>query len=183
MTRRIIVLILLVSLSSFQSTKYNKTKINKKISLLLPIDFVPVPEDKMSTKFISYRDPIAAYTNQTAEIEFGINTSTSFWRNTDVELMRSFYKTNIVNLYDKVKFIKDEIQIINRKKFVVFEYISTINPENTSVLNDPPIVKYTYIEYAIIRGQVYLFDFTAPSGQKDIWQPVAQKIMSSVKIK
>jgi hypothetical protein len=183
MMRRIPLVLLLVILSSFQSTPFNKIKINKKISILLPISFVPVPQDKMSTKFISYRDPIAAYTNETAEVEFGINTSTSFWRDTDVDLMRSFYKTNIVNLYDKVKFIQDDIQTINRRKFAVFEYISTINPENTSVLNDPPIVKYTYIEYAIIRGQVYLFDFTAPSGQKDLWQPVAQKIMSSVKIK
>jgi hypothetical protein len=183
MMRRITFLILLVLISSFQSTKYNKTRIDKRISVLLPIDFMPVPEDKLSTKFISYRAPLAAYTNENAEVEFGVNNSTSYWRDTDVELMRSFYKTNIVNLYDKVTFLTDEVRTINRRKFVVFEYISVINPENTSVLNDPAIVKYTYIEYSIVKGQVYLFDFSAPSDQKDIWHSVVEKIMGSVKIK
>lgn len=181
--RRIIVFSFLVLLSSFQSTKFNKIKINKQISILVPTDFVPVPEDQMATKFISYRAPLAAYTNMTAEIEFGINIATSFWRDSDIELMRSFYKTNIVNLYDNVNFLRDEIRTINRRKFVVFEYISTVNPEHRTVLNDPPVIKYTYIEYAIIRGQVYLIDFSSPSDQKDLWRPIVQKVMESVKIK
>ena len=181
--RRALVLILMILMCSFQDTRFNKTKINKQITILLPTDFIPVPQDKLSTKFISYRDPLAAYTNETAEIDFGINKAISFWRDTDIELMRSFYKSNIMNLYDDVQFIRNEIETVNHRKFVVFEYIGTINPEKRTVLNDPPVVRYTYIQYSIIRGQVYVFDFTSPSAQKDIWRPVVQRIMESVKIK
>ena len=180
---RLIGLILLVSLGSFQNTKYNKIKINNQISILIPNGFIPVPEDEIASKFISYRAPLAAYTNERADIEFGINTSTSFWRDTDVDLMKSFYRSNILNLYDNVNFIQNDIQTINKRKFVVFEYISTIYPDKRSVLLDPPIIKYTYIQYTIIRGQVYLFDFSSPSDQKDIWEPIIQKMMGSVKIK
>jgi len=181
--RKVFVLILMFSICSFQSTKFNKTKINKQISILIPINFIPVPQDEMSSKFISYRAPLAAYTNETAEIDFGVNMATSIWRDTDVELMRSFYKSNIINLYDEVNFIRNEVKIINKRKFVVFEYISTINPDKRSAILDPPVEKYTYIQYSIIRGRVYLFDFSSPASQKEIWEPIVQKVMESVKIK
>ncbi len=183
MTQRVSFLVLLVLVCSFQSTKFNKTKINDEISLLLPEDFMPIPPDEMASQFISYRSPIAAYTDMKTEIAFGINKATSFWKDTDVELMRSFYRTNIVNLYDKVEFLRDEVQTINKRKFVVFEYVATLYPANKSLLLDPPIVKYTYVQYSIIRGQVYLFDFSSPSDEKDLWKPIIQRVMESVKIK
>ncbi|HLF34233.1 MAG TPA: hypothetical protein VI583_08345 [Cyclobacteriaceae bacterium] len=177
-------LIIFVSfLATFQGTRFYKTKIDKRINLLVPSDFVPVPPDEISTKFISYRTPLAVYTNMTAEIEFGINTSVSRWRDTDIEMVRSFYKTNIASLYDDVRFLREEISLVNKRQFIIFEFISTLNPEERSVLNDRPVTKYTYIQYAVVRGTVYVFDFSSPSEQKDFWRPVVQTVMESVKIK
>ncbi len=183
MTRQLLFIVLFVITCSFQSTKFNKTKINDEISLLLPEDFTPIPADQMASQFISYRSPLAAYTDMTTDIAFGINKATSFWRDSDVELMRSFYRTNIINLYDKVEFLRDEVETINKRKFVVFEYIGTLYPESKSLLLDPPVIKYTYVQYSIIHGQVYLFDFSSPSDQRDTWKPIIQKVMESVKIK
>ena len=181
--RQAFFIILLTLLCSFQDTKYYRTKIDKHVSLLIPSEFVPVPPDELATKFISYRAPLAAYTNMTTEIEFGINTSVSRWRDTDIELMHLFYKSNIANLYDEVQFLRDEIQVVNNRQFVVFEFISKVNPEDRSVLDEEPLVKYTYIQYAILKGKVFIFDFTSPSDQQQIWHPVVQRIMESVKIK
>lgn len=181
--RRVIFVFFLGVLCSFQGTKFYKIKVNKQISILLPSDFVPIPSEELASKFISYRAPIAAYTNMNTEVELGINRSLSYWKESDIEMMRAFYKSNIISLYDQVRFLKQEIRIINKRKYVVFEYISTINPGENSLLNEAPIVKYTYVQYCIIRDQIYVFDFTSPADQKDLWEPEAARIMESVKIK
>ena len=181
--RQVFILIFLVTLCSFQSTKFYRTKINKNISLLLSTDLIPVPPEEIASKFISYRAPLAVYTNMTTEIEFGINTSVSRWRESDIELMKSFYMSNIASLYDEAHFLRKEISLINNRQFVVFEYTSKINPEERSAISEPPVSKYTYIQYTIVKGTVYVFDFSSPIDQQEMWHPVIQKIMSSIKIK
>jgi hypothetical protein len=181
--RLVLAILFLFLLCSFQGTKYYRTKINKKVSLLLSPDLVPVPPDEIATKFISYRTPLAVYTNMTTEIEFGINTSVSRWKESDIELMKDVYKSNISSLYDEVHFLNEEISIINNRQFVVFEYTSKINPEERSAISEPPVTKYTYIQYTIVKGTVYVFDFSSPVEQQEIWHPVILKIMSSIKIK
>jgi hypothetical protein len=181
--RQLFLILFLFLLCSFQETKFYRTKINKNISLLLSSDLVPVPPDEIATKFISYRTPLAVYTNMTTEIDFGINTSISRWKESDIELMKSFYKSNISSLYDEVHFLNEEINEINSRQYVVFEYTSKINPEERSAIIEPPVSKYTYIQYTIVKGTVYVFDFSSPADQQEIWHPVIRKIMSSIKIK
>lgn len=170
-------------LTAFQSPRFYKTRIDKNITMRIPSDFVPVPPEDIATKFVSHRIPLAVYTNMTAEIEFGVNTSLSRWRDSDIELVKSFYKSNIASLYDDVHFLREEIGIINKRDFIIFEFISTINPEERSVLIEPPVSKYTYIQYSVVRGTVYVFDFSSPPEQKDFWRPIVAQVMESVKIK
>ena len=181
--RYIALLLILLLSGSFQGTKFYRTKIGKQVSILLPGDFVLVPPEEISTKFISYRPSLAVYTNMTTEIDFGINTSVSRWRSEDIELVRSFYKSNIISLYDDVQFIREEIKPVNKRNFVIFEFISKINPEDKSAIRDTPVIKYTFIQYSLVKGTVYIFDFSSPADQQEIWRPVVTKIMESVKIK
>ena len=181
--RRPVFLLLLGLTCSIQGGRYYRTRITRELSLLVSTDLVPVPPDELATKFISYRAPLAAYTNLNTDVEFGINTSVSRWRESDIELMKSFYKTNIINLYDEVEFLSEDIHLINRRNFIVFEYLSTLLPEEESVIHQAPIHKYTYVQYTIVRGTVYVFDFTSPPDQSSFWRPAVEKMMESVRIK
>jgi len=166
-----------------QQFKFVKTKIDDKITVYLPQEFFVVPELEIASKYISYRNPIAVYTDMTAHVDFAVNTSFTRWGSSDIELMKSFYKANIPTLYDDIEFIREEIEIINNRQYVVFEFISTILPNENSIRNDPPVIKYNYIQYTLVKGETHLFNFNAPSVLKEKWEDAASEIMHSIKIK
>jgi hypothetical protein len=166
-----------------QQHKLIKTKINDRIIVYLPEEFFVVPETEIASKYISYRDPLAVYTDMSTRVDFAVNKSMTRWRSSDIELMQSFYKANIPTLFDKFELIREEIETINKRQYVVFEFISTLLPNENSIRNDPPEVKYNYIQYTIVKGETLLFNFNAPARQKDKWQSAASEIMHSIKIK
>ena len=181
--RKILVLFALLLFISSPQSKLVKTKINDRITVSLPIDFFEVPETELASKYISYRNPIAAYTDISTKIDFVVNNSVAKWRPSDIELMKSFYKTNIAALYDKVDFIAEKTEEINKRDFVVFEFISTILPDENSFRNEPPVVRYNYLQYVIVKGDIFLFNFNAPVSLKDQWYYTVHEMMHSIKIK
>jgi hypothetical protein len=173
----------LFSVFIIQQDKLIKTKIDDQITVYLPEEFFTVPEVEIASKYISYREPLAVFTDMSAQIDFAVNTSLTRWRSSDIELMKSFYKANISTLYDKTEFIRDEIETINDRQYVVFTYKSTLLPNENSIRNDPPVIKYNYIQYTIVKGETFLFNFNAPFYQKTNWEGTAFEIMHSIKIK
>lgn len=169
-------------LCSFQHVKYVKTKVNDDITLLLPQDFLLMTEADINSKYVSSKPPVAAYTDFTRNVDFGINVAYSRWNPGDLEIMRSFYKSNIMGLYDEVQFIKDEVEEINGREFAVFEFISSVRDDDESSISQNPISKYIRIQYTIVKSKTVLFNFTCPARQKDKWAPVAKEILESVKL-
>ena len=160
-----------------------KTKIGEEITLSLPEDFIPMTDEDFSLKFISPKKPIAAYTNHQRVVEFSINESNTDWKESDLELMKSFYKSSILNLYDQVKFTQEDIQEINKKRFVIFEFTSRVKGDKASLVNQRDVKKYTYIQYTIKNGKRILLNFSCPVGDQQYWQPIMQEAMGSVRIK
>ena len=95
-----------------------KTKIGEEITLLLPDDLIPMTDEDFALKFISPKKPLAVYTNHQRVVEFSINESNTTWKDSDLELMKSFYKSSILSLYDQVKFLQEDIQDINKKSLL-----------------------------------------------------------------
>lgn len=166
-----------------QDIPLKKIKINKDIKLELPDSFVPMTEQDIHTKFISYRDPIALYTSLDRTVDFGINLSVTHWKPEDIQIMQKFYENSIMTLYSDVKFIRKEIATINDVDYAVFEFESTVEGESTAVNQTRAISKYTLINYAIVNNKTVLFNFTAPLQGKEKWQPIAREIMNSIKLK
>ncbi|MFC2124960.1 hypothetical protein ACFLU5_09130 [Bacteroidota bacterium] len=173
----------LFSALSIQQLKLVKTKIDDRIIVYLPEEFFTVPEMEIASKYISYRDPLAVFTDMSTRVDFAVNNSMTRWRLSDIELMKSFYKANIPTLYDKLEFIREDIETINNRQFVVFEFISTLLPNENSIRNNPPEIKYNYIQYTIVKGETLLFNFNAPASLKDKWEGTASEIMHSITIK
>ena len=178
-----ILFILIWSLFAFQTVRLVKTKIGKSITVSLPEDFELMSQSEIRSRFVSAREPLAIYSDETRNVDFTVNIAYSKWNPEDLELMQSFYKSNIMGLYDAVRFIQEDIREINGRRFAVFEFVSSVKGQSDSPGFSNGIGRYTYIQYTIINGKTVLFNLSCPAHLKDIWGPVAKEIMGSVRIK
>ena len=96
--------------------------------------------------------------------------------------MNSFYKSNIMQLYDEVHFIIEEVKEINGKQYAVFEFVSSVSDEEGTTVAQSAISKYVRIQYTIVNSKTLLLNFSCPARQKDKWAPIAKQILESVKI-
>jgi len=179
---RNLVFLLFFFLLSGQQYKLVKVKIDKNISVKLPADFLPVPEADIGSKYISYRSPIALYSNSTKEVDFSLNLSLTKWQSSDLELVQSFYKSNIANLFDNIEFFSEHIEEINDRKYIVFEFISSISETQSVLRQGATIKKYYYIQYTLMEGHAFVFSFSSPQRTMNEWRSVAGEIMHTVKI-
>ncbi len=179
-----LLIVLLVASIIPQDTKLIKVKLNEVVSIKLPKDFTPMTPEDQAQRVFSYREALALYTSPDRSTEFGANTSLSRFRSDDIQLLKEFYKSNIVNLYTDVEFYSEEIKNIHGRDFAIFSFSSiTMDVDANSDGSLNPISKYTYIAYTVANGTTYLFQISTPVRQREAWEPVAIKIMESIKIK
>lgn len=179
----IVGLLFVVHIGQSQEVKLVKTKVSDEISVMLPQDFMPMTEQDINARYVSYRPPIALYTDPNRLVDFGVNISPTYFKPGDIKILQGFYKNTLITLYDTVNFLNQEIKNIDGIDFAVFEFVSSIAGDESSFSQQAPVNKYTLIYYAIINDKTLLFNFTCPLKLKDNWQDDAEEIMSSVKIK
>lgn len=180
---RLILLICVLFLYTQQEFKLVKTRISDNITAKLPSEFYLLPPDELQSKSVSYRMPIAYYTNPDKQVDFSVNNSASRWQESDLELLKEVYQSNIRNLFDNVEFINENIQQINDREFIVFEFYGTVQPGESLFRQENSDRKYYYIQYTLKGNQIYIFTFSAPMLQKAKWADTAAAIMHSIKIK
>lgn len=167
----------------FQEMKYIKTKVNDNISILLPEGFRLLDKSEIDRKYVAAKAPMAAYTdNMSGSIDIGVNVAFSQWNPEDLEIMRSFYKSTIMGLYDEVQFITEEVFEIDGRSFATFEFVSVVKDDAGTSMSEGATSKYTRIHYGIINHKTLLLNFTCPAIQKNKWAPVAKQVLESVKI-
>lgn len=160
-----------------------RTKVTDKISMKMPTTFVPMSATDLASRYVSAKAPLAMYTSQDQQIDLGINVTRNTWQSGDLELLQSFYKANIMNLFSEVKMIQETIQDVGGRSFIVFEFVSKVVDEENAFGSTAAISKYTYIQYTIYGENVLLFNFTCPAKIQQQWQSPAHEIMESVRIK
>ena len=113
-----------------------------------------------------------------------LNMSYSLWAEKDIEILRSFYRSTLLSLYDEVRFIKDEVVTVNGRQYAEFEFDSMVKDDEESIIPKPPVKKYTLIRYTILKNNnTVLVNFTCPLERKETWQNTAREIMDKVIIK
>lgn len=180
---KFIYLLSILLLFASQQFKLVKTKISENITARLPSDFYLLPPDELQSKSISYRMPIAFYTNPDKEVDFSVNNSASKWQDQDLVLLKDIYQSNIRNLFDDVEFMRDGIETISNREYIVFEFYGTVLPGESLFRQENPERRYYFIQYTLKSNQIYIFTFTAPIEQKERWAATASAIMQSIKIK
>jgi len=178
--KKIVFVLAVFTLMGFQSVKMIKTKFSENISGVIPENFFTMTPGDIIRRIPSSRPPLAAYTDEARIIDFSINVSASKWANTDLLIAKDFFKASVLNLFDEVKLLKEEMKVINGKEFAVFEFESLLKGDDVSMKN---LRKYTYIQYTIQGGNAYVFSFNAPLQLKNKWQPMANEMMDNIKMK
>ncbi len=174
---------LIVCLPVIQETKWVKTKVNDEITMSLPKDFYAMTPEDIAQRYPSVRNPIGAYTNPDRVIDVSVKVSATQWREEDIELASSFFKSSILNLYDRVTITQESIEEINGRKFAVFEFDSRIEGEQYALESRESIRKYNYVQYVIDGGETLVFSVQCPSQMKEQCKETAHKIMKSVVVK
>ena len=95
---------LLLSIPS--SPKMVKTKIGESITVMLPDNLYALSADDISRRYPSVRRPIGAFTYDSRLADFSVNISATQWKVEDVDMAKSFFKSSLYNLFDRVKNIK-----------------------------------------------------------------------------
>ena len=162
-----------------------RTDIYEGISVELPKSFRPMTEAQLQENYLAARRPLAAYTDPNQQVSFGLNVSNTRWQPGDLPMLKDFYRASLLELYDEVKFVTETVQEVNGQSFAVFEFVSVVRPaeDETSFTNQKPIRRYTYVQYTIHQQKTWVFDFSVPAREQALWQPVAQRMMRSVRMK
>ena len=160
-------------LSTASVPKLRPQKIAEGVTVSLPSDFVPMSDNDIAQRYPSTKKPLAMYTSLDRVVDFGVNESKATFPGSDLNILKEFYHSTILSLYNKVEFIqKGVIQPIKKRDYIVFEFTSEVDKT----------YKYTYLQYALINNRVFIFNFSCPQEYKDKWQETAKAIMQTVKL-
>jgi hypothetical protein len=199
--------LIILIFSSFvgDAPKMVRRTLARNITALMPEDFRPMTDAEIASKYFTYRKPVAMFTNQEATVDFGFNVAATTWKYEDLALLQKFYKATIQNLYtsidgnassktqdnrpassnskptESINMIQEGIQEINKRKFIVFEFIGETKTDANSPIQRAKRV-YTYIQYTIVDEEVYIFNFSAPAHLQKYWSPIAKQMMESLKM-
>ena len=176
-------LILLTIALPVDDPKLVKVKISNEITVMLPKDFVPMGDLDFSERYPSVRKPIGAYTNPEHEVDFSVNISATSWPDTNLEMAQKFFKSGVMNMFDRVEILSEGIREVNGKKLIYLEFESRIKGDQSALGNSEPILKYAYLEYLVEPSRTLVFSFNCPRRLREDWEATAHKIMESVKIK
>jgi len=166
-----------------QSPKLVRVNVGDDISIKVPDSFTLIPEGQMINRHVHFRRPLALYTDPNNDVDLSFNQNPTRWRESDIDILKDFYKSNILSLYDDVEFSKEAIEEIRGKKYAVFEFVSSIKGDQNSIRNTGTLRKYTYIQYTVYQGSTLVVNFTSSIKTKQRWTPVAKEIMGSISLK
>jgi hypothetical protein len=174
--------ILLLAGVAFAQPKLRKVQLTKEVSIMLPRDFTPMPDDGIARRYPASTKPLAVYSSPNGQIDFSVTQKPSHFREQDLGMMREFYKAALLERYTKIDFIRQEVTQIKGKDFIVFEFVSTMADERGTT-DLAPVQKYSIVQYAIQDRQMLVFTLHVPFMLKNDWQQPAREIMGSINIK
>ncbi len=174
--------IILIAGAAFGQGKLKKTQISKEVTVQLPKDFLPMPDDAIAREYPATTKPLAVYTSPNGEVDFSVTQKRSQFKEADLQMLREFYKANLMETFTQVDFIRQEVSQIKGKDYLVFEFVSKLADERGASIQKP-VNKYSIVQYTIKGNQLYIFTMHVPFAMKNDWQETAREIMASVSIK
>jgi hypothetical protein len=176
-------MVMVIPLMAADKIKLVKTKVNDQITVSIPDGWHPMDDMDFTQRYPSVRAPLAAYTDIDRLVDFSVNVSATQWPDQDNAIAKEFFKSSLMNMFDRVEMIKEGVQTVNKKQLIFFEFESRVNGNRKQEGLQDAVVKYTYIQYYLEAGRSIVFSFNCPKRMRDQWQETARAMMKSVKIK
>ena len=184
MRTAVIVLILIPLLAfTFNGAKLKKQKLADGVTMLLPESFVTMTEEEVKKEVLAYRQPIVMYKDIQTQGNLALNISATKWSSNDMGMLKSFYKSTIMNTHSEVNFMQESLKEIGSHQFAVFEFTSSVKPVRTMMEDKGALKKYNYIQYTIVGHKVMIFSFSCPIALKRHWQGTIGTMMDSAVVK
>jgi hypothetical protein len=180
---RLLALLPLLVLLAFAPPKLKKVQVAKNLTVAVPADFQPLPDDAIASKYPAARKPLAVYSNPAGRIDYSIAARQTTFSNRDYAVLLKIYESKLKSTYSKVDILTHDIKTINKRDFIVLEFVSTLADTRRGREMMAPIKRYELMQYAIEGDQQYVFHFISPVEEQARYQPVAQAIMNSVELK
>ncbi len=178
-------LLLLAPLTFFSPNqiKLVKVKVSDDITISVPKEWRPMDELDFSARYPSVRAPLAAFTDVNRVADFSVNVSATRWPDANLELASQFFKSSLMNMFDRVTMIHEGIREVNGKQFIYFEFESRVNGSRDDRANSDPVLKYSYIQYLVQPGRTLVFSFNCPRRDRQNWEEPAREMMDDIKVK
>lgn len=170
-------------MSASGDPKLVKTKVNDKLTVLIPKGWIAMDAMDFTQRLPSVRAPLAAYTNEERTVDFSINISATQWPDANLEISKQFFKASLMNMFDRVEMINEGIHEVSDKKMIFFEFESRVNGNRQQEALRDAIMRYTYIQYLVEKDRTVVFSFTAPKKERQDWQETAKQMMTRIRIK
>ena len=178
-----LIIVLALTCLSAEKPKLVKTKIGDDITVLIPAGWRPMDGMDFGERYPSIRAPLGAFTNDERLIDFSVNISATQWPDKDMAIAQKFFKSSLINMFDKVEMIKEGIQDIHGRKFVYFEFTSRLNGNRREEGQTDPVLRYSYVQYLLGSDRTLVFSFNCPKRLQQEWQETAREMMSEIKVK
>ncbi|GAB2956455.1 hypothetical protein GCM10027048_23140 [Hymenobacter coalescens] len=172
-----------VLLAAFAPPKLKKVQVAKNLTVAVPADFQPLPDDAIAAKYPAVRKPLAVFSNPAGRIDYSIAARKTTFTNKDYALLLKIYESKLKSTYSKVDILTRDIKTVNKRDFIVLEFVSTLGDTRRGREMMAPLRRYELMQYAIEGDQQYVFHFLSPVEEQAQYQPVAQAIMQSVELK
>lgn len=164
------------------------------ITVSIPDDFTVMGEDVYARKYGAYRQALAMFTSPNGKIDFGINetinrslmaVAAADFKEEDLKILKDIYKGSIKGMHSEVTFLQDEIVTIDKKRMIALQFVGVVKDDEakTITMKSGVLKQYSCIYYAVQEGKILIFNFTCPDFFRRQYQPVAQEVMQSIKIK
>lgn len=181
---QLVFLLLFFSLAKGQHIKLKKTFLTPGISMLVPSDFTLMPDEVLARKYLTTKKPSAMYSDPTGEIDLGVNITNNYWQEQDIPMLKDLYKGSLRASYTKVQFFTEEVRTINKRQFVVLEFVGTVEDDKEGIMGKKnALSRYNYMMYTVVENRIVVVNFNCPAKYQSVWQPLLPKMMQSVKIR
>lgn len=183
MARSVLLLVALLSLTAFDQIRLIKTKLADGITVFVPSGWRPMDGLDFNERYFSVRKPLGAFTDPDRLLSFTVSTSATQWPDSDGKLAGQFFKASLSEMFDRVQIIDEGIHEAHGKSFIYFEFEARVNGSRQDESLRNPVLQYSYVQYLVEPGRTLVFSFHCPARMRTEWQPVAQQMMKSVRIK
>lgn len=160
------------------------------ITVGMPKDFTQMSDDDIASKYPSTKKPVSMYTNLDRTVDFGLNISKSRWGGLDLKILQGIFRSTIVESYDTVMFIQEDIISINGRPYVRYEYNSLFDNTQGYHYLLISILAKTVGEAEIDKeklapdnaNHLLIFNFYCAKPFQEKYQPIARAMMQSIHV-